>query len=251
MAEFQDLQRRFSAHLRAPAQVPAPAGIEPRRLEIYRTLFYGNIETALANAYPVLRRVTADGIWHAMVRQFFAQHRNLDPLFSGLAKEFLHYLEAERGLIDGDAPYLLELAHYEWVELALSMAGDDTDAHLADVGGDLLAAAPQLSSLAWTLSYDFPVHRIGPDVLPVHPDAIPTYLIVHRNPQDEVKFVEINAVTARLLQLIEANPLVTGRAHLEQIATELAAPAAEIIRTGLDLLQGLRDRGVVLGTRRP
>lgn len=250
MLEFQKQQARFTAHLRDPANVPAPDGIEDRRLNIYRELFYNNIEGFLANAFPVLRAVTDDTRWHAMVRDFFARHRNTDPLFNGLAQEFLRYLEDERGVVDGDPPFVTELAHYEWVELALSVAEDVLSPALADPNGDLLEAAPLVSPLAWTLAYSYPVHRISPEFQPTEPDAAPTFLIVYRSRQDEVKFTEINAVTARLMELIEAQPQATGREHLVAIAAELGMAAESLIAPGHEMLLGLRARDVVMGTRR-
>lgn len=248
--EFQQLQTQLTAHLRDPENAAAPVGIEDRRLKIYRELFYNNIEGFLTNAFPVLRQLTADDHWHPMVRDFYARHQNHDPLFQGLAEAFLHYLEHERGTVQGDPPYLQELAHYEWVELALSIAEDELTPVLADPNGDLLDGVPLLSPLAWTLAYDYPVHRIGPDFQPDTPGGTPTYLVVYRTRQDEVKFTEINAVTARLLALIEEQPQATGRAHLTQIAAELGAAVDEIVAAGHAMLLGLRARDVVIGTRR-
>lgn len=249
MLEFQKLQTRFTAHLRDPEQAPAPEGIEERRLKIYRELFYSNIEGFLSNAFPVLRQITDEAHWHRMVRDFYARHRNTDPLFHGLAEEFLHYLDDERGEVAGDPPFLHELAHYEWVELALSVAEDQLTPALADPDGDLLEGAPLVSPVAWTLSYSFPVHRIGPDFLPDAPAAAPTYLIVYRTRQNEVKFTEINPVTARLMALIEAAPQASGRQHLLQIAAELGAAPEAIVAAGCEMLLGLRARDVVLGSR--
>lgn len=248
--EFQKRQMQLTAHLRNPEHAPAPSGIEDRRLKIYRELFYNNIEGFLANAFPVLRQLTADAHWHAMVRDFFARHESHDPLFHGLAEEFLHYLEDEREAVDGDPPYLQALAHYEWVELALSIAEDELTPTLADPNGNLLDGAPLVSPLAWTLAYDYPVHRISPDFQPQAPSEMPTYLVVYRTRHDEVKFTEVNAVTARLMALIEAHPEASGRAQLMQIAAELGVEAERILAAGHDMLLGLRARDVVLGTRR-
>ena len=55
MLEFQKLQAQLTAHIRNPALAAAPGGIEDRRLNIYRELFYNNIEGFLANAFPVVR----------------------------------------------------------------------------------------------------------------------------------------------------------------------------------------------------
>lgn len=251
MLEFQALQTRFSAHLRDPDAAPAPAGVEDRRLKIYRELFYNNVEGFLANAFPVLRQLIDDPHWHAMVRDFFARHRSTDPLFHGLAAEFLGYLEDERGAVSGDPPFLRELAHYEWVELALAVAEDALSPALADPNGDLLDGAPLVSPVAWTLAYDYPVHRIGPLFVPQSPGEAPTYLVVYRTRQDEVRFTEINAVTARLLALIEERPEASGREHLLRIAAELGAESQAIVSAGHEMLLGLRARDVVLGTRRP
>lgn len=250
MLDFQHLQARLTAHLRDPDHVPPPSGIEDRRLKIYRELFYNNIEGFLANAFPVLHTLIEPAHWHAMVRDFFARHRSANPLFHGLAEEFLRYLDDERGTVDGDLPFLRELAHYEWVELALSVAEDQLPPDWLDPKGDLLAAPPVVSPLAWTLAYDYPVHRISPAFLPEAPSPEPTYLTVYRTPQDEVKFTEINPVTARLMALIEAEPLQCGREHLRCIAAEMRAEPAAIISAGHDMLLSLHARGIVLGARR-
>ncbi|MEQ8230225.1 MAG: putative DNA-binding domain-containing protein, partial [Gammaproteobacteria bacterium] len=69
-ADFRTLQHAFAGHLRDPARAPAPADVEPRRLEVYRGLVYRNVEGFMANAFPVLRRLFADARWHELVREF-------------------------------------------------------------------------------------------------------------------------------------------------------------------------------------
>ncbi len=251
MLEFQQLQTRLAAHIRNPEFAPAPAGIEERRLRIYRELFYNNIEGFLANAFPVLRQLMDEAHWHAMVRDFFARHQSHDPLFNGLAEEFLRYLENERGAVENDPPFLQELAHYEWVELALSIAENELTPALADPNGDLLEGAPLVSPLAWTLAYDYPVHRIGPEFRPLVPGTQQTLLVVWRDRADEVRFMEINAFTARLLQLLgEQATVISGKTLLLRIAAEAVHPDPQkLLQEGADLLHGLRARDIVLGVR--
>jgi len=247
---FQRLQYRFAAHLRDPRRFPAPRGIEPRRMKIYTELFYNNVEGFLANAFPVLRRITNDARWHALARDFFARHQSHQPLFHRIAEEFLKYLERERGRVKGDPPFLRELAHYEWVELALSVAQAPPAPELADPRGDLMERVPVVSPLAWALSYEFPVHRIGPEFKPEAPGAQPTHLVVYRDRHDDVKFLEINAVTARLLQLM-APGRATGRQLLQRVARELKHPRPEaVVAEGGTILSGLRERDIILGTKR-
>ncbi len=248
-AAFQDLQRRFAAHLRDPAANPPPPGIEPRRLKIYTELFYNNVEGFLANAFPVMRSILAPAHWHAMVRDFFARHRCRDPQFHRIAAEFLDYLEQEREA-SADPPYLRELAHYEWMELHLAVAPDAPPDEAVDPNGDLLRGVPVLSPLAAPLAYDFPVHRIRADYQPEAPAGQPCFLIVYRDRDDAVRFMEINPVTARLLELMQAEP-ASGRALLERIAAEIGHPQPEqVVAHGAEVLAGFRQRGILVGTRR-
>ena len=248
MKPFQRVQYAFAAHLRDPKRNKAPRGIEPRRMKIYRELFYNNVEGFLATAFPVLRRITPDARWHAMARDFFARHESHEPLFHRIAAEFLKYLERRR--VKGDPPFLRELAHYEWVELALGVAEVPPPEQLADPDGDLLEGAPVVSPVAWALTYEFPVHRIGPQFQPKAPPAQPTCLVVYRTRQDEVKFMEVNAVTARLLELMKP-ARATGRKLLERIAREMKHPQPQaVVEQGAAILAGLRERDIVIGTQR-
>ena len=164
--------------------------------------------------------------------------------------EFLGYLDKERGENPDDPPFLRELAQYEWVDLELAVSLQELTPELADPNGDLLADTPVVSPLAWTLSYEFPVHRIAPEFQPQAPGTQPTLLIVYRNRLDDVKFMEINAITARLMQLLGEEP-ASGRALLERIAQELRHPDPKaVVGEGASILQLLRERDIVLGTRR-
>lgn len=255
MVEQPDFIRRqyaFAAHLRDPARAPKPADVEDRRMAIYRELFYNNVESLLAGSFPVLRRLLDDGHWHALVRDFYARHRCETPYFLELAQELLDYLHNEREGDPRDPPFLVELAHYEWVELALAVSDEEPDLSLVDPNGDLLSGVPVISPLAWNLSYRFPVHRIAPDFRPHTPGEQPTHLVVYRDRSDEVGFLEINAVTQRLLQLLQENPAWTGLHTVKRIAGELQHPQPDVvIEGGRQLLLDLRQRNILLGTRRP
>ncbi len=247
---FRQRQYAFAAHLRDPRGVPPPADVPERRMAVYRELFFNNIEGLLASGFPVLRRVLPDDRWQALVRDFYAGHHCHTPLFLEIGREFLAYLEQERGQLPEDPSFLRELAHYEWVELALAVSeADPEDRGPLDPDGDLLGGTPLLSPLAWPLRYRFPVHRIGPDFQPAEPGGPPTYLTVYRDREDRVRFLEINAATHALLELLRDEPTITGRGALLAIAQSMTHPDPEsLIGFGLDLLKDLRRRGIILGT---
>ena len=257
--DFQARQLAFAAHIRDPERQPPPADVEDRRMAIYRDLFYNNIESFLADTLPVLRRILDDTDWHALVRDFFARHRCHSPYFLDIPREFLRYLDEVRGEHPEDPPFLAELAHYEWIELALSVAEAVPPPAGLDPEGDLLAGTPVVSPLAWPLAYRYPVHRIGPDYRPQAPPQTPTWLMVYRDAGDAVHFLVLNAVSARLFDLLANGPddpgqpiELTGLSALERVAAELQHPdPAQVIQAGRDQLEDWRDRGILLGSRAP
>ena len=245
---FQRVQIDFAAHLRAPKQNAAPAAIEDRRVGIYRDLIYNNIESFVASGFPVLRSLYSDDDWHRMVRDFVHHHASQSPYFLQISEEFLHYLQSERLHQACDPAFLLELAHYEWVELALDVSEAEFPGDVAPEG-DVLEGVPVVSPLAWSLSYNFPVHQVGPAFQPQQPPQSPTFLVVYRDRKDKVGFMEINAVTARLLQLAQTETL-SGRELLETLAGEMqhTDPAA-LVDFGRDLLEKLRALDIIAGLR--
>ena len=250
LPQFQQQQLSFTAHIRDPARIPLPKGIPARRMAIYTEIFFNNINEQLSGNFPVLRQITSDEHWLAMVRDFMIRHRSLTPLFTEVAQEFLDYLQNERESQPGDWPFMLELAHYEYVELAVAISTADEQLGEYDPNGDLLRGRPLVGPTAWNLTYQWPVHTIGPEYLPQDPPLEPTQLVVYRDRADDVHFLEINGVTQRLLQLLKENPDQTGLDVLKTIAEELSHPDPDsVVAAGEALLDDLRERNVILGTR--
>ncbi len=250
---FQRKQVAFAAHIRDPQSVPAPAGIEDRRMAIYRELFFNNLYKLIGSTFPVLKKIHTAADWRALVREFMIRHEAQTPYFLEIPREFLSFLEHGHVATESDYPFLLELAHYEWAELALSVLPDQDDMTCIDADGNLLEGVPVKSVLAWSLQYRFPVHRISPTFKPDSPGEQPTFLAVWRKPDDELGFMELNPLSARLLELVESNPeRRSGRQLLLGLASDLAhADADAFVAHGAGALQELHRVGIVPGTRRP
>jgi hypothetical protein len=244
LPEFQRYQLAFTAHIRDPKAQPRPAGVEARRMKIYNALLFNNIEGFLLACFPVLRQVLGARRWSKLVRAFFSAHRSRTPYFRQIPDEFIQFLQNEWAPPESYPPYLLALAHYEWIELVLSVSDRSPD-RAFDPAGDLLDGVPRLNPVLANLRYDWPVHRIAPrrKVQPAE-----TCLLVFRDADDTVQFGEINAFTARLLTLLEPGTF-TGRSALDQIAAESRHPdPALVVEAGAALLDDLRARGAILGT---
>ena len=250
-------QLAFAHHVRDPDAHAPPPGIEARRLRVYRSLFLNSIGSLLAGNFPVIRRTLPDEAWQALVRAFYIGHRCATPLFTEVAREFVDWLAARDPAGTGDPPWLAELAHYEWIELALQISeadaptpcgsrhGGEDDPDIRRHGG---SHSLVLSPLARPLAYVWPVHRIGPDWQPAEAPPAPTLLLARRDTAGEVHFSELSPLVFRLLQLLGADG---GPQTARQVLDTLAAEAGETGNEGFHaqghaMLQRLLDEGTVI-----
>jgi len=253
MAEIPDFQKKqyaFAHHIRDPKHNPAPADADDRRMAIYRELFFNNLRSLLSQTFPVLKKLHEQKKWDYLIRQFMVQHEAQTPYFLQIPQEFVEFLQNEYELQSDDFPFLVELAHYEWVELALSVSDEVNDTADIDPEGNLLDGVPVHSRLAWTFAYEFPVHRISTDYMPDAPGEQPTWLTVCRKANDDMDFMELNPVTARLLEMIDSNETDSGRHLLTELADELKYPdAGKLIQHGLAAMEEMRGVEILLGVK--
>jgi len=247
---FQDVQYRFAAHIRDPEANPAPADVEARRMRVYSELMYNNVQDFMASNFPVLRELLDDDAWQRLIRDYYSRHKAKTPLFPEMPREFLHYLENELDPAQYPFPFLLELAHYEWVEAALYLA-DEERQEAVDQEADLLEGLPLVSSLSWLLSYHYPVQRICSEYRPDAPPEQATHLLVYRDVGNEIRYLELNPLSMRLLTLLKSGEPGSARQALEAIAEEIRHPDPQVVvQGGLAILEDLRERGVILGCRK-
>lgn len=244
---FQTYQFEFARHIRDPKANARPQGVAARRMAVYNELLYNNLEGFLLACFPVLRSLLSDRKWAKLVREFFAEHRCHTPFFRQIPDEFVQYVQSERGARAGDPPFMAELAHYEWIELALSVSNKDAALDRIDPAGDLASGRPVLNPVLALLQYAYPVQRIGPGFKPRKPAAQPTYLLVFRDADFKVRFIELNPVSARMVDLLQSGKSTTEKV-LKKIAQELKHPDPRVvIQGGLEILRDLHSQGAVLG----
>jgi len=245
LPRFVRAQLAFTAHIRSPATAPCPADVEDRRMAIYRDLFFNNVEGFVSNCFPVLRSLVSDQDWRILVRDFYARHISHSPLFSEIPAEFLAYLEQEKPAdLVPDFPFLLELAHYEWLELVAQIATDELPAAASlDVEANTRIG---LSPLAFVQGYQFPVQHIGPAQQALTAPAEPSLLVVYRNRLDKVQFLALNPLSYQLLQqLADVDGIAAGEL-LHQLAATLKLPRERVLPAGLCTLADFVQRDIVL-----
>jgi hypothetical protein len=182
------------------------------------------------------------------VRAFFATHRSHTPFFRQIPDEFIQFLQNEWPPDAGYPDFMLELAHYEWMELVLAVSTREPERDRINPSGDLLSGMPVLNPVLAVLAYTYPVHRIRPRYQPGPEEKEQTHLLLFRNQAGLVRFNVINPITARLLLLLQDGQR-SGREVLVQLAEETQHPAPEaLLSFGAGILEDLLTKGAVLGT---
>jgi hypothetical protein len=220
-------------------------------MDLYCDFLFTNISNFLAENFPVLNKIMSEQQWEELSRDFFSRHQSHSPYFSQISQEFLHYLQNERlenPQSKHDLPFLLELAHYEWTELVTSIAEDiDRESSLIT---DPLTQAITLSNTALALAYQYPVHKISPSFIPTEPPAQATYLVVYRNVDDQIVFMETNPVTHALLETLANNTEQATLSVLRKLADDLQHPNPDtLIQGGLSIINDFISRGIVISAQ--
>lgn len=239
---FKKHQAAFAAYIRNPDENPLPIGIKPERMAMYRELFFNNIDGFLIANFPILHSVLKEADWLNLVQDFFANHVCHTPHFSEIPEEFLAYLQNERRN-STDLPFISELAHYEWIEMALAISDAESSQMPLE---NLETRALTLSPLACALAYQFPVQKISSKFIPLTSEQ-PTFLVVYRNAEDVVLFLEITPLTFQLLQLLENQPDQIAETYLMQLLEFAPTISLAILKEkGLAILENLARRGVIV-----
>ncbi|EAT11794.1 DUF2063 domain-containing protein [Bermanella marisrubri] len=241
--EFKILQRQFAQSIRYPDQeISGELGtIEDRRLKIYRELFFNNIESFISGTFPVLKSIIDEEVWLQLIRTFFQKHSADTPYFLEISEEFLTFLQANRDAIIKQGihlpEYALELAHWEWMELLADRADYHQD-YTAPINTIDLDLRYTVQEAVWGVSYQYPVHKAAVGV-EIQPEL--TCLLIYRNQQDQVGFVEVNPLSLLLFERLQSNrtkPLLT---ILGDIAEESNLDSNQVTSGGLHIMEQWKD----------
>lgn len=241
MKPFQATQLAFTAYLRSgDADKP-----RDRRQAIYRDGFYKNIYRAVSDIFPVAKRIAGEPRWGMMAREFIRETQLQTPYFHELGEEFLHYLMHLRTPLATDHPFLIEVAHFDWIQFALYIADAELPPQRAastPTEGSLWEASP----LALGLTYSYPIHSIDESNLQPQAGSTPTHLLAYRNRSDEVEVLATDALSLRIVQLLQAHERITCQQQSQLLADEFGTISPDMLQGRVqEILVFLAEKEIV------
>lgn len=234
---LEAMQTDWAAYLRHPQQRTRPIGAPARPMRVYEELVFNNMKGFLDQCFPVCQSIVGEKAWADYSTAFFAHWSCASPYFRDIPQDFVAFAQAHAQQLELPE-WLPELAHYEWVELAVDTAPDVA----LDYGAQGMAVAPSLR----LLSYAWPVQTIAPHAIPEQPS--PTFLLVYRDAAFDVRFVQLTPVSARLLELLQQHQADTGAAF-EQLAHDMQADVAQVQTQAQLQIEEWLAQGVLLSKK--
>lgn len=165
-----------------------------------------------------------------------AHYQSKSPYFYDLPKQFVEYINTIETL---PWSFLHELMHYEWVELDVELSVDSesnpsSNAHYIT------------NNSTRVLVYRYPVHQISKDFTPKQPPLNPTFLVVYRNSRFKVLFMQVNLLSAHLLELLMTEPQSIDQV-ITTAACNLSLPVNEdLLQNGRALCQSYIDKNILI-----
>jgi len=245
MEELFALQQQLARAVRQPELAP-PAGVSADRLAVYRELVLNNVSGFIQSTFPVLRQICGASTFDAYIALFFRQSQLDSPYFVDIPQFFLEWLQAQacQAPLEPLPLFASELAHYEWLELDLYRrhAHWPLDQQTSDAELNLQSEL-QLTPLLEVQTYQYPVHQLSVHYQPTAAPTQPTFLALYRDAQQQVKFLQLTALSSASLQLLQQQPSL--QAVLDTLTPLVPGLAvAELSEGLLALAQQLLDVGI-------
>jgi len=237
---FQEIQKSFSDAIRNPKNHPNLDDVEERRLKVYSELFYNNIEGFINGGFPVLKELFSNEQWNCLVRDFFITHSCSSPYFLQISEEFLNYLP--NSTLEFLPEFSYQLAHWEWMELHADVYNSQRENVLPKILGSNTQILSVIES-AWCQAYDFPVHTISADNLP---EQKVSYLMVYRNHDLEVGFIELNPLSTLLFESLKNNTNQVLNNILQDIARQVNMDETIVINGGQQIINQWFELGILI-----
>lgn len=171
------------------------------RVHHYRRLIYNVVDDSLQAAFPLLNNLLPEDQWNKLVKGFFATHSCQSTQIWQMPGEFYEFIEANELQLKTTYPHLLNLIHFEWVEVEMFMM-EDKKYPLFKTEGDWINDKIAINPEYRILQLDYPVHIKNSHLIKAA-DKGKYFLLVFREKETgKVQFIDISALLATVIENI-------------------------------------------------
>jgi hypothetical protein len=241
--DFRQFQFALARHLRDPISVSLPAGVNAEDAGACSQEMVDHLCDVLEPAFPVTHALLGDEIWGLAVRLFLKDAPTHVPWATAVQRAFVELVCASPEMHHLPA-WLQDLAHFEWLQSAVSTA--PVTWPTADATGDVMRHAVVINPTHVEAAYEWPVHSIDTEHKP--DDMQSTHVTMLRDMNDELHVLESSVFRGQLIDLLREGQ--TGEEAFMLLARWLSHPDPQtFVNEGANVMAQLQREGVVLGTR--
>lgn len=215
VSALSDYQQALGARLLHSGEPPAEGlDLPENRLALYERLLDGTIQSCLNGIYPKTRQAYLQALdekrWKSLSKMYRRQCPNRSFKLLPAVADFARYLAGQPDVLE-TAPYLVDLARYEWTHAEIQnhpdpMLPDSLEAALPD---DLTSHAPVWNPVSAIIDFGFPM----PELLnqldqnqPVNVAPATTTMLIYRDPETLLaRYFVLNPLTRQLLLAASAD----------------------------------------------
>lgn len=206
------------------------------RLLTYRGIARNALEDPLPDCFPITHALLGEAdLWNGCLDAFLASRSIQSPYYRDVSPTFVGWL-ADSGWGLERWPFLLQLAHFEYIEVEILRWPDDPPASgLHDT--PTADSHVVFDGAARNLAYAYRVHEATKEE-PAPADG-EAFLLGYRDPEGDFGYSELSAhASAFLARCLEGD-------SVREAASALGLEVDEV----LDLLISLRGKGAISGFR--
>lgn len=220
-------------------------GLTPNRIHHYRRLIYNIVEDAIENAYPIAKKFLPEEMWNRMVDEFISEHPCRHPQLFRMPKEFIEFAIVKEYSEEYDIPYLIDLLHFEWVEVEVHTMKDIAPKYanpLGDIQSDTLIFSPYIKLIHLT----YPIHKIHE--LNMEESLGDYFLLIYRQESGSVQYAELTELTHFLIQNMTQLDLSLDEVLAQFLVNMNKSEQENLINNATVFIRDLLKLGVVQGT---
>lgn len=241
--DFRQSQFALARYLRNPLAVLPPEEVTIEDAIACTQAMAAHLSEVLDTAFPVTHALLGEDLWQQAVRLFLKEAPSHAPWAGAVQRAFVAHVSQSPSM-QGLPAWLQDLAHYEWLQNAVSTASVNWPAF--DVHGDVMQRAVVLNPTHVEAVYEWPLHGTSDE----HKlnDMQHIYVSMLRDVNDELHVFDSSMFRSQLLDLLREGQ--TGVQALLTLARWLSHPEPEtFVHEAKPVMLQLQREGVVLGTR--